>query len=57
MRRTDKPTLDALVKAAKGKLAALESPADAAALAWSLGFLSERAPGCCSGCLVLSNSL
>ena len=39
LRRTDKPTLDALVKAAKGK--AGESPVDAAALAWSLGFLSE----------------
>lgn len=41
LRRTDKPTLDALVKATKGKLGALESPVDAAALAWSLGFLSE----------------
>lgn len=41
LRRTDKPTLDALVKATKGKLGALESPVDAAALAWSLGFLSK----------------
>ena len=41
LRLTDKPTLDALVKATKGKTGALESPIDAAALAWSLGFLSE----------------
>lgn len=41
LRRTDKPTLDALVKAAKGKLGSLESASDAAALAWSLGFLSK----------------
>ena len=44
LRRTDKPTLDALVKATKGKTGALESPIDAAALAWSLGFLSESLP-------------
>lgn len=41
-RRTDKATLDVLVKSAKGKLGALESPVDAAALAWSLGFLNYK---------------
>jgi hypothetical protein len=42
LRRTDKPTLDALVKSVKGKTGALESPIDAAALAWSLGFLTYK---------------
>jgi hypothetical protein len=41
LRRTDKPTIDALLRSTKGKLGALESPVDAAALAWSLGFLRE----------------
>lgn len=42
LRRSDKATLDALVRAAKGKLGAGESAVDAAALAWSLGFLAYK---------------
>ena len=40
LRRTDKATLDALTKSVRGK--AFESPIDAAALAWSLGFLTYK---------------
>eukprot|EP00955_Chlamydomonas_euryale_P072334 361367-Chlamydomonas_euryale.AAC.2 len=43
LRRTDKATLDALVRAAKGRMNGLESVVDAAALAWSLGYLNYKA--------------
>mmetsp|Transcript_36959 Transcript_36959/g.82171 ORF Transcript_36959/g.82171 Transcript_36959/m.82171 type:complete len:560 (+) Transcript_36959:61-1740(+) len=43
LRRTDKPALDALVKAAGSKLSAGESAVDAAALAWAIGFLGYKA--------------